>query len=148
MHDAPARSATLRRLVAEHPNSKLLDRSHLRLGDLAYAGGDNGAAATEYQWVLDHAGGGSLAPAAQVGLGWAQLNKGDFAAAEKTFSAALKEHGDHAAGRPSRYGRAAARQQLKDYAGAVNDAQAFLKTDPKPPQRSDVLYILGLAKRA
>ncbi len=146
LHDGAGATGTLRRLVAEHPTSKLLDRAHLRLGDLAYASGDNGAAATEYQWVLDHAGGGSLAPAAQVGLGWAQLNKGDFAAAEKTFSTVLKEHGDHTLAPRARYGRAAARQQLKDFAGAADDAQAFLKSDPKPPQRSDALYVLGLAQ--
>ena len=56
-----------------------------------------------------------------------------------------KHSGDSLVSR-AEYGRAAARQQLKDYAGASEDVEAFLKSDPKPAGRSDASYVLGLAQ--
>ena len=46
----------------------------------------------------------------------------------------------------ARYGCATARQQLKDFARRAEDAEAFLKADPKSPDRNDVRYLLGLAQ--
>lgn len=151
---AIARSATkdagaqsdLKRLIADFPQSKLLDRAHFRLGEMLLEAGDNAGAAAEYQWVLDHAADSPLVPASLVGLGWSQLNRSDAAGAEKSFAALIDKHaGDPLAAR-AHYGRAAARQQLKNYAGAAEDIEAYLKSDPKPPARSDALYVLGLAQ--
>ena len=87
-----------------------------------------------------------MVPNALVGLGWTQIDKSDFAAAAKIFSTVLDKYADQPAANRARYGRAAARQQLKDFAGAIDDAQAFLKADPKSTERSDALYVLGLAQ--
>ena len=141
-----AAQGDLKRLIAEFPNSKLLDRAHFRVGESLLESGDNAGAATEYQWVLDHAANSPLVPGALIGLGWTQLNRGDAATAQKSFAQVVDKHaGDPLVAR-ARYGRAAARQQLKDYAGAADDAQAYLKSDPQPPARSDALYVLGLAQ--
>jgi len=143
---APAAKANLKMLIADYPQSKLLDRAHFRLGEMLLESGDNAGAATEYQWVLDHAASSPLVPGALIGLGWTQLNRGDAAAGLKSFAEVVDKHaGDPLVAR-ARYGRAAARQQLKDYAGAAEDAEAYLKSDPKPPARSDALYVLGLAQ--
>lgn len=143
--DASA-AADLKRLIADFPQSKLLDRAHFRLGELLMESGDNAAAAAEYQWVVDHAADSPLVPGALVGLGWSELNRSDAAAAEKSFGEVIEKHAGDALAARARYGRAAARQQLKNYAGAAEDIEAFLKSDPKGPARSDALYVLGLAQ--
>ena len=78
-----AAQGDLKRLIAEFPNSKLLDRAHFRVGESLLESGDNAGAATEYQWVLDHAANSPLVPGALIGLGWTQLNRGDAATAKK-----------------------------------------------------------------
>ena len=86
----PAAQADLKKLIADFPQSKLLDRAHFRLGEMLLESGDNAGAANEYQWVLDHAADSPLVPGALVGLGWSQLNRSDAAAAQKSFAAVDK----------------------------------------------------------
>ena len=46
----------------------------------------------------------------------------------------------------ARYVRARARQQLKDFAAAIDDLQAFLKSNPPAADKSDARYLLGLCQ--
>ncbi len=138
--------AALGRLIAEFPDSQLLDRVHYRLAELAYAGGDFKTAAAEYQQVGDKWPQSPLAPQALCGLGWAKLSQNDYAAAEKCFDAMIEKHADDKLVPRARYARAVARQQLKKYAGAIEDIRALLAADPAAAEKSDARYLLGLCQ--
>jgi cellulose synthase operon protein C len=137
---------TLRTLVAEHPNSRVLDRAHYRLGELALARGAPAEAATEYQRVIDQFPQSPLVPHALFGLGWVKLNQNEFAEAEKTFDALVTKHAEHALVPRARYARGMARQQLGRFDAAAADVEALLAADPTPAERSDARYVLGLCQ--
>lgn len=59
--------------------------------------------------------------------GHLEMLKGDHAAARRSYTEALKRRPGHAGARAS---RAAARFELKEYGGAVEDATASLEADP------------------
>jgi TolA-binding protein len=145
-NDAAGAKATIDRLLTDFGDSKLADRAHFRSGEWKFESGDYAGAAADYQWIVDHAASSTLAPGALVKLGWSHFNRTDYAAAEKTFSRAIDKFGGQPAAVRALYGRAAARQQLKQFVGAIADADAFLKADPNSSERSDALYVLGLAQ--
>ncbi len=138
---------TIARLLAEYGNSKVGDRAHFRSAEWKFEAGDYLGAAADYQWVINSAPSSALVPTALVGLGWSQINRSEFSKAARSFSTVLEKYADSPAATRARYGRAAARQQLKEYAGAIDDAEAYLKAaDPKAAERSDALFVLGLAQ--
>ena len=138
--------ATLERLIAEFPESRLLDAAHYRLAENAYAAGHFTTATAEYRQVLDMWPQSPLAPDALYGLGWVKLSENDHAAAEKLFDELLQKFPDHKLVPRARYARGMARQQLKDFARAIDDIQALLAADPTPAEKSDARYLLGLCE--
>lgn len=144
--DAEKAKAAIARLIAECPDSPIMDRARFRLGELAYAAGQFKTAAAEYQQVLDRWPKSPVAPNALFGLGWSQLGLGDSAAAEKTFDAMLVKYADHALAPRARYGRGIARQQQKNFGLALEDVQSLLATAVAPTERSDVRYVVGLCQ--
>ncbi len=71
--------------------------------------------------------------------GHLEMVKGDHAAARRSYTEALKRRPDHAGARAS---RAAARFELKEYGGAIEDATAALKDDPSA---ADALFTRAAA---
>ncbi len=138
--------ATLQKLIADFPQSQVLDRAHYRLGEYAFATGDLRIAAAEYQQVLDHWKQSPLVPYALYGLGWARLKQDDLAGAEKSLDRLLADHADHELAARAHYARGVARQQLDKFAPAIEDLQALLAADPTKTERSDARYVLGLCQ--
>ena len=136
----------VRKLIAEFPQSKVLDRATYRLAEYGFAGGDWKAAAADYQQVLDKWPASALAPYALYGLGWAKLNQNDYAGAEKAIDALVERYGSHALTARGRYARGMARQQLGKHAPAIEDLRAFLAADPSPAEKAAAGYVLGLCQ--
>ena len=137
---------TVRKLIADFPESKVLDRATYRLAEYSFAGGDWKTAAADYQQVLDKWPQSPLAPYGLYGLGWAKLNQNDYAGAEKAIDALVERYGDHKLVARGRYARGMARQQLGKYAPAIDDIRAFLAADPLPAEKTAAGYVLGLCQ--
>ncbi len=146
LHRGQQAQTALRRLVAEFPESQVLDRAHYRLGELAYAGGDLPAATAEYQQVVDRWPQSSLVPRALYGLGWAKLSQNDYPSAERLFDTMLGKFPKDKLAPRARYARGIARHQRKDFGPAIDDVQALLAADPTPAEKSDARYLLGLCQ--
>jgi len=159
--NAKAAQATLQQLIKTLPDSKQLDRAHYRLGELEYADGDQKTAAAEYQTVVDRWPDSSFAPHALYGLGWVQLTQTDYEVAVKTLSRLIDgqpteaQRIDKSAAADliprARYARALARQQLKQFAPAIEDLQEFLTSaaasaEKSSAEKSDARYVLGLCQ--
>ena len=137
---------TVRKLIADFPESKVLDRATYRLAEYSFAGGDWKTAVADYQQVLDKWPQSPLAPYGLYGLGWAKLNQNDYAGAEKAIDALVERYGDHKLAARGRYARGMARQQLGKYAPAIDDIRAFLAADPLPAEKTAAGYVLGLCQ--
>jgi len=136
---------SVKKLVADFPNSQQLARAHYRYGEYAQAVGDYDAALREHQAVLDAGTDAALAPYSLRGLGLAHQAKKDYPAAEKAFAELIEKHADHEITPRAYLLRAQAREQLKNYGGAATDAQAFLKSNPSDDDKSIARHVLGVA---
>lgn len=139
---------TVDKLLAEFPDSKLLDQAHYRLGEYLDAAGDYSAAVAEYDVVLTKFGTSPLAPYAAYGKGWAKMRDKDFPAASNAFSTLLTQFKDHPLAADAYFARGMSQRQGGRFAGAIEDIQSFLKTKPEQPRKSDAIYELGLAQSA
>jgi TolA-binding protein len=137
---------TSKRLLKEHPTSKLLDEAHYRLGEFQAALGDKGAAKSEYEFVATKFKDSPLAPYALLGKGWVEYKEQEFAAGEKTFSVFVSRFAEHPLASDAHYGRALCRRQTSDFAGAVADLDVVLKSNLEPARRADALLERGLAQ--
>lgn len=140
--------ATVRQLLADFPQSALLDQAHYRLGEFSYAAGDFATAVTEYDTVVSQRADSAFAPYAKYGKGWAQLKSNAFADAATTLSGLIKDHADHTLIPEARFARGMCRRQTGDLAGAVEDLDAFLAAKPTGTTRCDALYERSLAQVA
>lgn len=135
------------KVIADFPDSTLLDMAHYRLGECARLGGDLKTAVAEYQRVLKDWPATLLERQTLYGLGWAQLGQEDYAAAETAFTTLMEKHPNDKLIPRARYGRGMARQQLQKYAPALQDVQALLAADPSPSEKSRARHILGLCEK-
>ena len=136
-------AAAARRLIADHPQSRLSARAHYRLADALSAQGEHEAAEAEYRAVLVEKGNPQIAPAL-FGLGWSQFHRENYAGSVATFNELLRDHAGHALASRALYARALAHQQQKQYSEALADVNAYLKTNPSGADKSDALYLEGL----
>lgn len=146
LDELPKAKAAIDRLIAEFPNSQVLDKAYYRLGEYNYVTGDYPAAATSYQQVIDQWPQSSLFVPALHELGCAQLAQQDAAGAEKTLDRLLKEHPQHPLAARARYTRGMARYQQAKYAPAIEDLQAMLQATPQASEQADARYVLGLCQ--
>ena len=74
--------AAVKKLIADFPQSGLLDRAHYRYGEYSYTKGDYPTAISEYNQVPTKWPQSIYAPYALYGKGWSELKKTDYANAE------------------------------------------------------------------
>jgi len=79
-------------------------------------------------------------------LGGTQLSMKDYAAAEKTLDRLVTEFPQSDLVTSARFARGTARQQLGQFAEAIDDVQALLASGPSGKEKSDALYVLGLCQ--
>jgi TolA-binding protein len=138
---------TLKKLVAEFPESKVLDWAHFLLGSYATAANDPKTAAIEYRLVVEKCPASSRVPYALHGLGWALFDQKEFPAAEEAFNTLVEKYPDLRSKLRSLYARAVARQELGKYGDAAADLQVFLGSEGiELSEKSDARYVLGLCQ--
>jgi TolA-binding protein len=140
-----AAQATLRRLIAEFPQSGTLERAYYRLGEYAYAANDSRQAAEAYAQVAKRWPKSPLVPHALHGLAWTRLAQGDTAGAAEAAAQLTKQYPDDKLAVRARYAQGLARQQLGQYALAIEDFKAFLAAAPGN-DRADARYALALCQ--
>ncbi|OHB80235.1 MAG: hypothetical protein A2V98_02210 [Planctomycetes bacterium RBG_16_64_12] len=134
------------KLIAEFPQSKVLDKAHYRLGEYSYLSGDYAAAATAYRKVTESWPQSPLAPYALHELGCAQMDSNDNAGAEQSLSTLLEKYPNSELAPTARFSRGMARHRLQNFAPAIEDFQAFLASNPPQAEKSNARYLLGLCQ--
>ncbi|MEX0819413.1 MAG: tetratricopeptide repeat protein [Pirellulaceae bacterium] len=143
-----AAKATVRKLIAEFPESSLLDHAHFRLGEYSYASGDYPSATAAYDAVIANWSDSLFAPYAYFGKGWSSLKAKQFPAGIESFTSLIDKFSDHTLTSEAYLARGMCRRQTADLDNAVQDFNKFLETKPGQPQKSDALYERGLAEVA
>lgn len=85
---------------------------------------------------------------AYLNLGWAQLKADRFADAGATLTTLIDNYPDHTLLPDGRLARAMCRRQGGEFAGALEDLDAYLATNPALNDRCDALYERGLTQVA
>ncbi len=138
--------ATLRKMLAEYPKSKMAEQGRYRLGEYLAAQKQWDAAAQEYKQALQDWPEGEMAPYALLGLAWTQFQTQDYAGAEATLGRLEQGFRDHPAFLKARYLRGMARQQLRKFAEGISDLEAYLRQDLKEQEKAEALYLLALCQ--
>ncbi len=138
----------VQQLIADFPDSKLLDQAHYRLGEYLDAAGDYPAAVAAYDVVLTKYESSPLAPYSAYGKGWAKMRAKDFAGASESFSDLLAKYDKHALAVDTYFARGMSRRQAGQFSEAIADIVKFLQSNPDQPRKSDALYERGLAEAA
>ena len=141
--DASKAAVAVARVIAEFPESPILDRAYYRLGEYCYASGEYDKAAEAHGELIERFPKSSLVPSALHELGCARLNRNDAAGAEETLDRLISEYPDCDLIVPARYARGMARRQAEKYDLAISDLKAVLASD-SDSHRSDAWYVLGL----
>lgn len=79
-------TATFERLVAEYPKSRHAAEGHFRIGEAKFAAKDFSAAAKCFSQTCDTKPSPEMLPRAMHKLAWCSFERGEYAAAEATFS--------------------------------------------------------------
>lgn len=139
--------ATVRKLLADFPDSPQVAQAHYRLGEYSYAATDYKTAIGEYDEVLTRTD-SPFVPYALYGKAWAQMKSNAYAAAAADLTTLLKDHAGHALLADATFARAMCRRQAGELDGALEDVNAYLATKPELNSRSDALYERGLVQVA
>jgi TolA-binding protein len=138
--------ASVKRMIQEFPQSKLLDRAHFSLAEYSYASEDYPTAAAEYDTVLTTWPDSPLVPNAHYSKAWAQVKTKKYAEAAASFTALIDGHPDHKLVPEAHKNRAICRYHAADYAGAITDCDTFLASEPAADERVDALYVRGMCQ--
>jgi len=144
--DVKGAVASIKKFVTDFPASKMLDRARYRLAEYSYLTDDFKTASTEYQAVIDSGKSEILAPYCLRGLGLTELAQKKYDTADKAFTTLIAAHPKHRITPRCHLYRAQAREQLKNYAGAVADATAFLETATEAADKSTARHVLGVCQ--
>jgi cellulose synthase operon protein C len=137
---------TVSKLIAEFPESKLLDQAHYRLGEYHYAVEDFKNALAEYDLLLKNYPQSTFVPFALYGKGWSHIKLKEFAPASQAFSTLLEKYPDHSLVGDTKFARSMSRRLEGNFQASVEDATAFLATNPQGNAKADILYERGLAE--
>ncbi|RIK78658.1 MAG: hypothetical protein DCC68_14730 [Planctomycetota bacterium] len=138
--------AAVERIAAKFPSSPLLAEAAYRAANYTARSGKPQEAIALYQKMLSQYGESEFAPYAIYGIGLAQSDLKDHAAAEKAFTTLIEKHPNHALAADARYDRAAARQFQGRFEEAAADAQAVLAAKPSAERVAAARHILGLCQ--
>lgn len=137
---------TISQLIADWPNSRLLDQAHYRYGEFAYAVGDYKTAIAHYDAVAAAASDSPFAAYALYGKGWAQLKNKAYPEAIDTFDSLVKSHPEHTLVPDTHFALGMCLRQAGRLEEAVKEIDAYLKSEPGVDAKSDALYERGLAE--
>lgn len=140
--------ATLGTLLKDFPEGRLLDQAHYYLGDVLAASGDAKGAAAQYDLVSKASAESKFVPYALYGKGTALQAAKDHSAAVEAFTALIEKSPDHDLVKKgdAYFARALSRRQSGDFAGASEDANAYLKSNPSGDMQANILLERGLAE--
>ena len=138
----------LSQLIADFPQSRLLDQAHYRYGEFSYAAGDFKTAIAQYDAVAAADAKSAFAPYALYGKGWAQLKNKAFPEAVESFRALLAAHPEHALVADTHLALGMSLRQAGKADEAAQELDQYLKSQPAEPAKSDALYERGLVEVA
>ncbi len=138
--------ASVKHVLADFPQSKVLDRAHYRLGEYSYAAGDYATAISEYSTVITKYPDSQLVPYALSGKGWAELRSKLYEDGAKSYTSLIETHPDHQLIPGVVKARATCRYHTGDFEGAIADINTYLESKPEVDDRVDALYIRGLSE--
>lgn len=135
---------TLERVKSDFPESKLLDEVAYRVGEVFFDQKDYVKAREQYASIASE--NSDFLPYAIYGIAWADVKEEKFAEAAKGFTRLLDEFSDHTLANDALIGRGLSYRQAGEHKRAVDDLDAFLKTDPSDAQKESAMYEKGLAQ--
>lgn len=136
----------LEKMLAQFPNSPLVNRARFRLGEYCFALGDFGAAEKAYRAVIQSPAAGTLVPSAMYELACTLVKQDRARDAEQLLAELLAKQPDEETAAKARYVRAVALRKLGKPAEAVQELQAALQGNLGKLDRADALYTLGLLR--
>jgi TolA-binding protein len=139
---------TIKKLIADFGQSRLLDQAHYRLAEYSYAKGDYKTAIAEHDVVLKDFADSAYAPYSFYGKGWAQLKNKDYKSAVVAFTGLVDKDPKHALIADTHFARGMCQRQVGAFKEAVDDINVYLKSNPDKAQKANALYELGLAQTA
>jgi TolA-binding protein len=134
---------SVKHVLTDFPDSKLIAEANYRLGEYNYAADDFAAAAQAYGEVITKFANSPFTPFAMYGKGWSQLKQLRYPEGVYEFSALISKHPEHELSPDSHFGRAMCLRQLSKYDDAIVDIDNYLKTEPKVADKSNALYERG-----
>lgn len=157
-YDPEKAKATFLELIAQNPNSDLADRSHLFLGNFAFAENQFDPALAEYRQVYDKGEEGKYFEEALYQLAWAQYKLSRFEESLKLFTELLdlSERKKADSGRESAFAPDARRFMAFSFADIAFDKNAdadavaseyFAKVGARPYEREVLQQLVDVLKR-
>lgn len=141
--------ATVSLVLANFPDSGLLDQARYDLAEYRYAGDQYTQAAAEYEEVIRRYPESVYVPFALYGRGWSLLKLGEYEAAIGALSTLLDQHRQHPLCHEARFARGMCYRQMEKYAEAVADMNGYLEAvGGEGALRADALYERGLSQAA
>jgi TolA-binding protein len=134
---------SIKHILTDFPESKLMAEAHYRLGEYNYAANDYAAASQAYAEVITEFGDSPFAPFAMYGKGWAQLKQQRYPESIYELSALITKQPKHELASDAHFGRAMCLRQLSKYDAAIADIEIYLKADLKLGDKSNALYERG-----
>ncbi len=131
-------------IIDGSPKSRMADQARFKIAELASAGGNHDRAIMLHQQILKSNQDPGLHPYAQYGIGFSQIQKGQYADAANSLDRMTEQFPNHPLTRDSELSRGIARRNLKQYDEARSDLNAYLNRKPMGVNLGHVLYELAL----
>ena len=144
--EAEAARLSVEKLIADYPQSTLLDQAQYRLGQAWDALSKYQDADTAYAHLLQTWPDSTYAPFAAYNQGWSRIKAGDPARGAEAFTKLVTTWPDHQLVAQAKLGRGTCRRLESKFAEAVMDVNAYLESKPTGAAKLDALYELGQAQ--
>ena len=131
-------------IIEQSTGSRMAEQARFKLAELASADGDHDQAITLHQQILASDQDPGLHPYSQYGIGFSQIQKGEFAKAAKSLDQMLDQFPNHPLANDAKLSRGIARRNLKQYDDARKDLNDYLDRKPTGVNLGHVLYELAL----
>jgi TolA-binding protein len=141
--DASAARATVEQLLADYPQSSLLDQAQYRLGQAWDALSKFQEADAAYALLLQKWPDSPYAPFAAYNQGWSRVKADDPLPGAEAFTKLVTTWPDHPLVPQAKLGRGTCRRLQGQFSEALPDVTAFLESKPTGAAKLDALYELG-----